>query len=170
MVSDKLNVNKIFQVREIEKLAPKLNERINILGFKIVRVIMIESSKKTLQFMIERSDLTDITIKECAKLSRVISEILDAEDLIKEEYLLEVSSPGLERPIIEYNDYKRFKGSIVKVKLTEKYNNKISFKAYIKDCEDDKITFIDNKDDEIIYVGKAANLRRENQIEKLTFF
>ena len=85
MVSDKLNVNKIFQVREIEKLAPKLNERINILGFKIVRVIMIESSKKTLQFMIERSDLTDITIKECAKLSRVISEILDAEDLIKEE-------------------------------------------------------------------------------------
>ena len=150
MVSDKFNVNKIFQVRELEKLAPKLNESINILGFKIVRVIMIESSNKTLQFMVERSDLTDITIKECAKLSRVISEILDAEDLIKEEYLLEVSSPGLERPIIEYNDYKRFKGNIVKVKLTEKYNNKMSFKAYIKDCEDNKITFIDNKDEEII--------------------
>ena len=58
--------------------------------------------------------------------------------------------PGLERPIIEYNDYKRFKGNIVKVKITEKYNNKMSFKAYIKDCEDNKITFIDNKDEEII--------------------
>ena len=114
MVSDKFNINKIFQVRELEKLAPKLNETINKLGFKIVRVIMIESVNKILQFMIERSDFTDITIKECAKLSRVISEILDTEDLIKEEYLLEVSSPGLERPIIEYNDYKRFKGSIVK--------------------------------------------------------
>ena len=143
-------ISKIFQVKEIMELAPKLFIAIKNLGFRTVRVIMIEGTNNTLQFMIERSDFTDITIKECVKLSRVISEILDTEDLIEEEYLLEVSSPGLERPIIEYNDYKRFKGSIVKVKLTEKYNNKISFKAYIKDCEDDKITFIDKKDEEII--------------------
>ena len=150
MVNDKLNIDKIFQVRELEKLAPKLIQKINFLGFKIVRVVMIDSGKRTLQFMIERSDLNDITIKECAKLSKVISEILDERDLIKGEYLLEVSSPGIERPIIEYSDYKRFKGSMVKIKLTEKYNNKTSFKAYIKDCEDNKITFIDNKDEEII--------------------
>jgi len=150
LVNDKLNIDKIFQVKELEKLAPKLIEKINFLGFKIVRVIMIDSSKRTLQFMIERSDLNDITIKECTKLSKVISEILDERDLIKGEYLLEVSSPGIERPIIEYSDYKRFKGSMVKVKLTEKYNNKTNFKAYIKDCEDNKITFIDNKDEEII--------------------
>ncbi len=150
MSDKKFNFDKVFQVKELEKIAPKLNKVINSLGFKIVRVIMTESQTRTLQFMIERSDLTDINIKECVKLSKIISEILDNNDLIKEEYLLEVSSPGIERPIIEYNDYKRFKGSMVKVKLFEKYNNKTKFNAYIKDCDDNKVTFLDNKDKEIM--------------------
>ena len=153
MVSDKFNINKIFQVRELEKLAPKLNESINILGFKIVRVIMIESSNKTLQFMIERADFSDITVKECAKLSKVISEILNKKDLIKDDYLLEVSSPGVERPLIEYIDFKRFVGSKVKVSLIEKINNKIKFNAYIKQCNGPQmVSFLDNKDKEIIDV------------------
>tara|TARA_B100000579_G_scaffold403524_1_gene387612 strand:+ start:1198 stop:1707 length:510 start_codon:yes stop_codon:yes gene_type:complete len=144
------NIDKVFQVKELEQLAPKLIESINILGYRIVRVMMIEASNRTLQFMIERSDLTDINIRECVKLSKVISEILDEKDLIKEEYLLEVSSPGIERPIIEYNDYKRFKGSMVNVKLVEKYNNKKKFNAYIKDCEDNRVIFVDDKDKEIM--------------------
>ena len=155
MVSDKFNVNKIFQVRELEKLAPKLNESINILGFKIVRVIMIDSSSKTLQFMIERSDFTDITIKECVKLSKVISEILDEKDLIKEDYFLEVSSPGIERPLIEYIDFTRFTGNNVKINLLEKVNNKIKFNAYIKKCGRDRITFIDDKDKEVMVLPLA---------------
>ncbi len=150
MNNNEFNIDRVFQVKELEELAPELYEAINILGFRIVRVVMIESSNRTLQFMIERSDFTDINIKECVKLSKIISEILDEKDLIKEEYFLEVSSPGIERPMIEYNDYKRFKGSIVKVKLTEEYNNKMKFNAYIKDCEDNKVTFIDKKDKEIM--------------------
>lgn len=142
--------SKIFQVKEIDELAPKLFETLYNLGFRIIRVIMIEGANRTLQFMIERSDLTDITIKECAKLSRKISEILDERDLIKSEYLLEVSSPGLERPIIEYRDFKRFIGSMVKINLKEQFNNKTKFKAYIKKCGGDKVTFIDNKDKEVM--------------------
>ncbi|MFL2683601.1 MAG: hypothetical protein ACJ0G9_07835 [Alphaproteobacteria bacterium] len=79
-------ISKIFQVKEIAELAPKLSIAIKNLGFRTVRVIMIEGTNNTLQFMIERSDFTDITVKECAKLSKVISEILDEKDLIKEDY------------------------------------------------------------------------------------
>ena len=103
--------------------------------------------------MIERSDLKDITVKECAKLSKIISEILDEKNLIKEDYFLEVSSPGIERPLIEYEDFIRFTGSKVKINLLEKIHNKIKFNACIKECNGfDMITFIDNKDAEVIDV------------------
>lgn len=146
-------ISKIFQVKELVELAPKLFKTIKNLGFRTVRVIMIEESSNTLQFMIERSDFTDITIKECTKLSKVISEILDEKGLIKEDYFLEVSSPGIERPLIEYSDFTRFIGNRVKINLLEKVNNKIKFNASIKQCNgSDMITFIDNKDEEVIHV------------------
>ena len=146
-------ISKIFLVKEIEELAPKLFITIKNLGFRTVRVIMIEGTNNTLQFMIERSDFTDITVKECAKLSKVISEILDEKDLIKEDYSLEVSTPGIERPLIEYIDFTRFIGNKVKINLLEKVNNKIKFNACIKQCNgSDMITFIDNKDEEVIHV------------------
>ena len=146
-------ISKVFQVKELAELAPKLFITIKNLGFRTVRVIMTEGTNNTLQFMIERSDFTDITIKECAKLSKVISEILDEKDLIKEDYFLEVSSPGIERPLIEYIDFTRFTGNKVKINLLEKVNNKIKFNASIKQCNgSDMITFIDNKDEEVIHV------------------
>ena len=146
-------ISKIFQVKELMELAPKLFIAIKNWGFRTVRVIMIEGTNNTLQFMIERSNFTDITVKECAKLSKVISEILDEKDLIKEDYFLEVSSPGIERPLIEYIDFTRFTGNNVKINLLEKVNNKIKFNACIKQCNgSDMITFIDNKDEEVINV------------------
>ena len=146
------NFSKIVQAKEVIEIAPKLLQSINSLGFRVVRISMIESYKKTLQFMIERADLSEITIKECTKLSRLISEILDEKDFIVGEYNLEISSPGLERPIIEYSDFKRFIGSKAKIKLKEECKKKIRFTGLIKECVDKKITFIDNKDDEILII------------------
>ena len=150
------NFSKIVQAKEVIEIAPKLLQSINSLGFRVVRISMIESYKKTLQFMIERADLSEITIKECTKLSRLISEILDEKDFIVGEYNLEISSPGLERPIIEYSDFKRFIGSKAKIKLKEECKKKIRFTGLIKECVDKKITFIDNKDDEILIIPIAS--------------
>ena len=146
------NFSKIVQAKEVIEIAPKLLQSINSLGFRVVRISMIESYKKTLQFMIERADLSEITIKECTKLSRLISDILDEKDFVVGEYNLEISSPGLERPIIEYSDFKRFIGSKAKIKLKEECKKKIRFTGLIKECVDKKITFIDNKDDEILII------------------
>jgi len=152
-VDEKLdNFSKIIQAKEVIVIAPKLLRIINNLGYRVIRVLMIEGSSKTLQFMIERADLSNITIKECSKLSSVISEILEERELIQDQYNLEVSSPGLERPIIEYSDFKRFIGSEVKIKLKDQYKKKIKFNGVIKECVCNKITFIDNKDDEIIII------------------
>ena len=150
------NFSKIVQAKEVIEIAPKLMQSIKSLGFRVVRISMIESYKKTLQFMIERADLSEITIKECTKLSRLISEILDEKDFIVGEYNLEISSPGLERPIIEYSDFKRFIGSKAKIKLKEECKKKIRFTGLIKECVDKKITFIDNKDDEILIIPIAS--------------
>ena len=150
------NFSKIVQAKEVIEIAPKLLKTINDLGFRVVRISMIESYKKTLQFMIERADLSEITIKECTKLSRLISDILDEKDFVVGEYNLEISSPGLERPIIEYSDFKRFIGSKAKIKLKEECKKKIRFTGLIKECVDKKITFIDNKDDEILIIPIAS--------------
>jgi ribosome maturation factor RimP len=156
-VDEKLeNFSKIVQAKEVIEIAPKLLQSINSLGFRVVRISMIESYKKTLQFMIERADLSEITIKECTKLSRLISDILDEKDFVVGEYNLEISSPGLERPIIEYSDFKRFIGSKAKIKLKEECKKKIRFTGLIKECVDKKITFIDNKDDEILIIPIAS--------------
>lgn len=144
--------SKIVLVGEIKEAAPKLFQIVNNLGFRIVRIIMIKRSPKVLQFMIERKNLSDITIKDCTKLSRVISVFLDEIDVIKNEYNLEISSPGLERPILEYRDFKRFIGSEVKIKLKNKYEEKSKFIGMIKECEKNKITLIDSKDSEVITI------------------
>jgi ribosome maturation factor RimP len=144
--------SKIVLVGEIKEAAPKLFQIINNLGFRIVRIIMIEGSIKVLQFMIERKNLSDITIKECTKLSRIISVFLDEIDVIEDGYNLEISSPGLERPILEYRDFKRFIGSKVKIKLKNKYEKKSKFIGMIKECEKNKITLIDSKDSEVITI------------------
>ena len=146
------NFSKIVQAKEIIEIAPRLFKTVSNLDLRVVRIMMIEGPTRTLQFMIEGADLSDITIRQCTKISRLISEILDEKDYIQGDYTLEVSSPGLERPIIEYSDYKRFIGSKVKIKLINKYENKIRFTELIKECLDKKITFIDKKDDKILIV------------------
>ena len=150
------NFSKIVQAKEIIEIAPKLFKTISNLDLRVVRIMMIEGPTKTLQFMLEGDDLSDITIRQCTKVSRLISEILDEKDYIQGDYTLEVSSPGLERPIIEYSDYKRFIGSKVKIKLINKHENKIRFTGLIKECLDEKITFIDKKDDKILIVPVTA--------------
>ena len=80
-------------------LQDMLEPEINRLGFDVVRILTIGQKNPTLQIMIERKDRTDIVVEDCATVSRAVSEILDEKDPIKDQYNLEVSSPGLDRPL-----------------------------------------------------------------------
>ena len=90
------------------------------LGFDLVRVQMIGgASDPTLQVMAERPDTRQLTIDDCADLSRRLSDVLDAADPIEEAYRLEVSSPGIDRPLTRLKDFEDWKGHEARIALAE---------------------------------------------------
>lgn len=81
------------------------------LGLAVVRLrLMGGTQRRRLQIMAERIADNDISVEECARLSRAVSEVFDAADPIAGEYLLEVSSPGIDRPLTRLNDFALFEG------------------------------------------------------------
>ncbi len=107
-----------------ELLLPSLTE----MGYSMVRVKLFKTGKNTtLQLMIEHSDGASINLDDCEKVSREVSVLLDVSDPIKGHYNLEVSSAGLDRPIVKLDDYKRFVGNPVIVKT---YVSKFGCKVF----------------------------------------
>ena len=108
-------------------LEPVISE----LGYETVRIITIGQANPTLQIMIDRLDGKDIVVEDCAKVSRKVSEVLDEKDPIKDQYNLEVSSPGLDRPLTKPEHFARFTGYEAKVETDELIENRKRFKGKI---------------------------------------
>ena len=85
-------------------------------GFELVRLRMTGSRTKTLQIMAERPDRT-MSAEDCAKLSRALSPVLDAADPILDNYTLEVSSPGIDRPLVRLKDFEDWQGWPARLEL-----------------------------------------------------
>ena len=94
-------------------VAPAINE----LGFRLVRVLISARDGCTLQIMAERPDGT-MTVEDCEAVSRTIAPILDVEDPIDRAYRLEVSSPGIDRPLVRKSDFERSAGHVAKIELS----------------------------------------------------
>ena len=110
------------------------------LGLAIVRVGMFGgTSDPTLQVMAERPDTRQLTLDDCAMLSRAISEVLDATDPIEHAYRLEVSSPGIDRPLTRLSDFGDWAGHEARIKLTEPIDGRKLFDARLDGIEGDMI-------------------------------
>jgi len=92
-----------------ERLFSLLEPAAHDLGFEVVRVLVMGKGKPTIQVMAEKPDRT-MTVENCARLSREFSAILDVEDPMDGKYVLEVSSPGMDRPLTRPKDFKDFLG------------------------------------------------------------
>ena len=101
----------------MSQLEPILTPVVEAAGYRLVRLRLLSGKRKTLQIMAERADgLMDVD--DCAKLSRALSEYLDShEDVIEGEYTLEVSSPGIDRPLTRLTDYARWSGHDARLEL-----------------------------------------------------
>lgn len=88
------------------------------LGFEIVRVQISGAKRPRLQIMAERQDGTGIDVEDCADISRAVSAVLDVEDPIKGEFTLEVSSPGIDRPLTRLKDFETWAGFDAKIELS----------------------------------------------------
>lgn len=88
-------------------------------GFELVRVALIEGPTLTLQIMLEDPATGQMKVDDCARVSRKISALLDEADPIESEYMLEVSSPGIDRPLTRLKDYDRWAGHLAKLELAD---------------------------------------------------
>lgn len=111
-------------------------------GYDIVRIQISGNIRRVLQVMIERQDEQNITVDDCAIVSRVISAIMDVNDPIEGAYTLEVSSPGLERPLVKPKDYQRFLGHMVLVTTVQPINNRKRFQGTLESATDTEISLI----------------------------
>ena len=144
--------------QQIERL---INPVIDQLGYELVRVQMQGAKRLTLQIMAERRDRQPMKVEDCARLSREISAALDVADPISEEYVLEVSSPGIDRPLMKPADYLRFAGHEAKVELDVAVEGRKRFEANIAGVEDDVLKL--ELDGAVIAVPFAA-IRRARLI------
>ena len=105
-------------------------------GFEIVRLRLMGGATRRLQIMAEDPSTHDFTIGQCADLSRAISEVLDAADPITGEYTLEVSSPGIDRPLTRLKDFETYEGLEARIELDRLVENRKRFKGQIAGVED----------------------------------
>jgi ribosome maturation factor RimP len=119
------------------------------LGYRLVRVRLSGLRRKRLQIMAERIRDGHMGIDDCAKLSRAISPVLEAEDPIKGEYDLEMSSPGIDRPLVRPDDFARFAGHEVKLETALMVDGRKRFKGVIVGAEGETITLRLPEGDEV---------------------
>ncbi|MBA2934785.1 ribosome maturation protein RimP [Sphingomonas sp. CGMCC 1.13654] len=110
---------------DIALLTRLIEPEAKALGLDLVRVAMFGGrSDPTLQVMAERPDTRQLDISDCEALSRRISEVLDAEDPIEEAYRLEVSSPGIDRPLTRLQDFTDWAGFDARIRLAEEIDGR----------------------------------------------
>lgn len=105
------------------------------LGFELVRVRITGGDNKNVQIMAEKPDRT-MTVDSCADISRALSQRFDEVDPISSEYTLEISSPGIARPLTRPNDFEDFKGHVIKAELAEAMDGRKRFRGVLDGMED----------------------------------
>lgn len=132
-----------------------LKRPIEQLGYELVEVNISGSKNPTLQIMIERKDRNNISLRDCEKVSRSLSTLIDVGDVISDQYTLEISSPGVERKLNSLKDYERFTGQDALLQLRVPINNVKKIRCTIRGITKDKrIKFLclddTNSDDHLI--------------------
>lgn len=123
----------------MERIAGLIEPTLRAMGFELVRVMSTGGRRPTLQVMAERLDRAGMTVDDCAEISRAVSMILDVEDPIKEAFQLEVSSPGIDRPLIKPEDFERFTGFEARVETDRLIEGQKKFKGRLLGLKDEAV-------------------------------
>ena len=137
-------MNDLISSSEIEKkISAIISPTIETLGYELVRIRLVPGETSTLQIMADRKS-GEIDVEDCSIISRDISVLLDVEDPINDAYVLEVSSPGIDRPLTRLKDFSNWQGYEVKLETRELINGQRRFKGEIYNIEKDNITLANN--------------------------
>ena len=111
------------------------------LGYRLVRARIVGQGRCTVQIMAERSDGT-LTIDDCERISRALSPVLDVDDPMPGEYLLEVSSPGVDRPLVRPADFERWSGHEARIEMAELLGGRRRFRGVLEGFEDGEVRLL----------------------------
>ncbi|WP_249692537.1 ribosome maturation factor RimP [Stappia sp. WLB 29] len=120
------------------RIAAMVEPAIADLGFRLVRVKLSGVNGLTLQIMAERPDGT-MTVDDCEAVSRAVTPVLDVEDPIDSEYHLEISSPGIDRPLVRAIDFERWRGHLAKLELAVPRDGRKRFRGEIRAVENGEL-------------------------------
>ena len=130
----------IMETGVAAKVAAIVEPEIEDLGYRLVRVKLSNINGSTLQIMAERPDGT-MNVEGCEEISRAISPVLDIEDPISHAYHLEVSSPGIDRPLVRLSDFGTWVGHVVKLETHQMIEGRKRYKGTILSIDENEITF-----------------------------
>jgi len=133
-----MNNDLIAKAAMDRRLAEIITPVIEDMGFELVRVRLMTGKGAILQVMADRPD-GGIEVDDCAQISTAIGAVLDVEDPIVEEYALEVSSPGIDRPLTRLKDFVTFEGYEAKIETEELIDGRRRFKGELAGVEGDEV-------------------------------
>jgi ribosome maturation factor RimP len=137
--ADLLHEERLTRESGVEARVASIVESVVVpVGFRLVRVRLTGLNGATLQIMVERPD-GSMSVDECEEISRLVSPALDVDDPIDKAYHLEISSPGIDRPLVRKSDFARWAGYQLKVETSVLVADKKRFKGRLASVSDDGI-------------------------------
>ncbi|OWY08316.1 ribosome maturation factor RimP [Thioclava sp. F42-5] len=134
------------------RLAEIVTPVIEGLGFELVRLRLQGGKTATLQIMADRPD-GGIVVDDCAAISTAVSAALDVEDPIEDKYTLEVSSPGIDRPLTRFKDFDIWEGYEAKIETSEQIDGRKRFKGILRGTEGSEILIELDENGEDVVIG-----------------
>jgi len=131
-----------------ERIERIISPSIIAMGYEIVRVMLSGTHRPVLQIMAERCDGAPMTVDDCALISRTVSATLDVEDPISSAYTLEVSSPGIDRPLTRLKDFARFAGCEARIEMRDLVAGRRRFQGVLRGVSDQQVR-LQVADDEV---------------------
>jgi len=114
---------------DTNRIAQAIEPSLEAMGYRLVRVVITSGRRPTLQVMAERGDDQPMTVEDCAQISHSVSAMLDVADPIAGAYMLEISSPGIDRPLVRAEDYDRFSGFEARIELARPIEGRKRFRG-----------------------------------------
>jgi ribosome maturation factor RimP len=125
-----------------DRIENLISPTIEILGFEIVRIEVLGEINPCLQIMAERIDEAGMNVDDCAQISRAVSAILDIEDPITNAYTLEVSSPGMDRPLVKRKHFERFAGAEIRLEKRGQGDEQRRYRGDLKGIKGDDVVLL----------------------------
>ncbi len=159
ILSEDLNKRLVRETGAALSIAQLAEPVLEDIGFRLVRVRFLGKGNSQVQIMAERADGT-LTIDDCVTISRALSPVMDVEDPISSKYNLEISSPGIDRPLVRPQDFERWSGYEAKIEMRDPIADRRRFKGKLEGFLDGEVRiFVKSQDGsaEDILIGLPFN-------------